>query len=96
MALINSTVIVGDTPTLLAGADKGRRFVAFSNSSGAHIHLGGSTVTVTNGMRLDNNEDIEFQQQHPNDHTPGQAWYGVVASGTQSVGVTISVEDSTT
>jgi hypothetical protein len=96
MAIVSTTVSVTTSPTLLAAADPGRRFIAFSNGSGSHIHIGGATVTATSGMRLDNHEDHEFQQQHPNDHTPGQAWYGIVSSGTQSVGVTISKEDSTT
>lgn len=96
MPLTSSVVTVGTTATLLAAADRGRRFIAFANDTGTHIHIGGAGVTVDNGIRIDDKDELLIQQQHPNDHTPGQAWYAVVASGTQDVGVTVGTEDSTT
>lgn len=96
MALNSTTVTVTTTATLLAAADRGRRFFAIANASGSHIHVGGAGVTVANGIRLDDKDELVIQQQHENDHTPGQAWYAIAPSGSQQVGVTLGTEDATT
>jgi hypothetical protein len=96
MGLTSTTVTVTTTATLLAAADRGRRFIGIANSGGQHIHIGGAGVTVANGIRLDTNDELLIQQQHENDHTPGQAWYAICQSGSHSVGVTLGTEDATT
>lgn len=96
MGLTSTTVTVTTTATLLAAADRGRRFIGIANSSGQHIHIGGIGVTTTNGIRLDDKDELVIQQQHENDHTPGQAWYAIAPSGSQAVGVTLGTEDATT
>lgn len=96
MPITSTTVTVGTTPTLLAEEDRGRRFIAFANNSGGDVHLGGVGVTTTSGILLEHKEDLEYQQQHPNDHTPGQAWYGIVDMGTKTIGVTIASENAAT
>jgi len=96
MALTSTTVTVTTTATLLATADRGRRFIGIANGSGGHIHVGGVGLTSANGIRLDANDELLVQQQFENDHTPGQAWYAIAPSGSQQVGVTLGTEDATT
>ena len=94
MPISSSTVTVGTTPTLLADEKRGRRRIIIDNESGSDVHVGGFDVTVTAGIHLEHKESIQVVQQFPNDKSAAQAFYGVVASGTQDVSVTVFNEDS--
>jgi len=94
MPITSSVVTVGTTPTLLAGEFRGRRRIIIDNESGSDVHVGGFDVTVTAGIHLENKESIQVVQQFANDKSAAQAFYGVVAQGTQNVSVTLFTEDT--
>ena len=94
MPITSSVVTVGTTPTLLAGEFRGRRRIIIDNESGSDVHVGGFDVTVTAGIHLENKESIQIVQQFANDKSAAQAFYGVVAQGTQNVSVTLFTEDT--
>lgn len=98
MAIINNIVNldVGATPILAAAADRGRRYLCFTNHSGGDVWLGGSLVSDSNGIVLAHTENFVVQQQHENDHAAAQEWYGYDVNGTATLHVTLITEDSTT
>ena len=85
MALTHGLVSVGATATLLSAAEAGRdgQTVLVQNpAGGATVYLGGAGVTtVSYGYSLEGGVAFAIELQ------TGEALYGVVASGTQSVSV---------
>jgi hypothetical protein len=73
-------VSVGVGATLLAARNDNRIDLAVINTSGATIFIGPSTVTVANGVPIGPSAGISF------DSFTG-ALYGIVAAGSETVGV---------
>jgi len=93
---INTTsVTVTTTNTLLIPEGRGRRMVVFSNETGHQLHIGGVGMTATDGIPLEHKDRIIIQQQHQNDYTPSQAWYGRTDTASGPCIVTWATEDST-
>jgi len=69
--------------------------VVFSNETGHKLHVGGADVVDGTGIPIGTGERLIVQQQHTNDGTPGQAWYGRVDSSSGPCIVTWAIEDST-
>lgn len=82
MAISSNQVTVTTSATRLdpsTGVPTGA--VLVRNRGSAAVYLGGSNVTTANGFQLDAGESV------PMDIRSGDALYGVVASGTQTVHV---------
>lgn len=95
MPIRSTSVTVTTTNTLLLDESRGRRMVVFSNETGHQLHIGGSTMTGTDGIPLDHKDRLIIQQGHENDFTPSQAWYGRTDSASGPCIVTWATEDST-
>jgi hypothetical protein len=92
MAVTATTVTVADEPTVIAPVDPTRRRVVFKNTNATTIYIGGSGVDDTDGYPVAEDEVFEVVQAHREDTAAQQAWYGVVATGTQDLNV-ISVDN---
>jgi hypothetical protein len=76
-----ASVAVASSATSIIAATS-RRMVILSNNGGVTVYLGStSAVTTTNGIALAAGAVFI-------DDVTGDAWYGIVASGTCNVGVT--------
>lgn len=87
MAVTADKVTVAATATVVADVDPTRRRIVFKNANATTIYVGGSGVTTTAGYPLAQNEVLVVDQGHREDTSPQQAWYGIVASGTQPLNV---------
>lgn len=97
MAIVNYNYTLSGGADNLLAADRSRIMVTFTNHSGGDVWLGGANVSDTNGILLAHNTNFTVQQQHPNDHTPGQSWYGYDAGGAGAViHIAAVTEDATT
>jgi hypothetical protein len=88
MAVTNTAVTVATTATSLAAPDPLRRRILIHNPNSTTVYVGGAGVTTANGHPLLQNTTLEIVQQHREDSVPKQAWYGIVATGTQVLRVT--------
>lgn len=81
MGLTHDQVSVGETATVIVASDatEHRRVWVHDPTGGASVFVGDSTVTTSNGFELEAGESQSF------DIEPGEALYGIVASGTQTV-----------
>lgn len=79
MALLQSSVTVGASPVLLIRSILGGSQVRIINGGGSDLYIGGSNVTTTNGKRLKAYEEAVY------DLPTSTRFYGVIASGRQSV-----------
>lgn len=87
MAVTADKVTVAATATVIAPVDPTRRRIVVKNANATTIYIGGSGVDTTDGYPLAQNEVLVIAQQHREDTAPQQAWYGIVASGTQPANV---------
>jgi hypothetical protein len=85
MAVTADKVTVAATATVIAPVDPTRRRIVFKNNNATTIYVGGSGVDTTDGYPLEENEVLEVVQQHREDTSPQQAWYGIVSTGTQDI-----------
>lgn len=85
MAVTADKVTVAATATVIAPVDPTRRRIIFKNPNSTTIYIGGSGVDTTEGYPLAQNEVLVVDQGHREDTSPQQAWYGIVASGTQPI-----------
>lgn len=90
MAVTADKVTVAATATVIAAVDPTRRRIVFKNNNSTTIYIGGSGVDATDGYPLEENEVLEVVQQHREDTVPQQAWYGIVATGTQDINVILA------
>ena len=82
MTIATTQVTVGTAVALLAGPDEmPQRVIVHNNESSQQIFVGGSDVTTANGLHIDGKEEQTFTLN------PGEALYGVVATGTNAVSV---------
>jgi hypothetical protein len=95
MPISSTTVTVTTTTSLLIPEARGRRMVVFSNETGHKLHVGGADVIAGTGIPIGTGERLIIQQQHENDSTPEQAWYGRVDASSGPCIVTYATEDST-
>lgn len=77
MASPQRSVTVTSTPTLLASEDPSNRPVWIQIIGNATVYLGDSTVTTSNGFPV-----MKHSAPIQGALGPGQALYGVTASGT--------------
>ena len=78
---ISSQVNVGTTAAIIAPAANSYQNIYLHNLGAGAIYIGGSDVTVNNGLKLDNGDKLTV--------TVGdlEALYAVTASGSQTVAV---------
>lgn len=88
MAITNTAVTVASTVTSVAGVNQNRRKLLITNPNSTTVYIGGPGVTTSNGYPLLQNATLDITQQHREDASTHQQWYGIVASGTQAVRVT--------
>ena len=97
MSVINSTVSLVGGATIVAEANRSRRWLCFTNpDASVPIYIGGSTLDGLNGIIIPAGGSFVIQQQHETDHAPGQEWYAYEPGLAGSVHVTTVVEDATT
>ena len=87
MAVTADKVTVAATATVIAPVDPTRRRIIFKNPNSTTIYVGGSGVDATAGYPLAQNEVLVVDQGHREDTSTQQAWYGIVASGSQPINV---------
>lgn len=87
MAITNTAVTVASTATSVAAVDQNRRRILLHNPNATTVYVGGPSVTTANGYPLLQNATLDVYQQHREDATPHQQWYGIVATGTQAIRV---------
>ena len=85
MAVTADKVTVAATATVIAPVDPTRRRIVFKNNNATTIFIGGSGVNTTAGYPLEENEVLVVVQAHREDTAPQQAWFGIVATGTQDI-----------
>lgn len=73
-------VSVGTTPTLLHAADDDLISLTVFNNGADPVYLGGATVTTATGIPVAAGQARQLV-------VTGEAWYGVVATGTADVRV---------
>lgn len=78
---ISSQVNVGTTAGIIAPAANSYQNIYLHNLGAGAIYIGGSDVTVNNGLKLDNGEKLSLIIGDR------EALYGIAASGTHTVGV---------
>ena len=72
----SAKVTVTTSPTLIVSADNKNRVIYVHNASGAKIYVGGSNVTSTTGLHINNGETQEIVVPL------SETLYGIVASST--------------
>ena len=77
--MISSQTTVTTTATKIVAAAAHAWRTVVVRPSGADVYLGNSTVTTTNGLKLDNG--TLFSYEIP----PGQELYAITASGSHTV-----------
>lgn len=92
MAVASAAVTVADTATVVAAVSAGRRRFIIKNPGSTTVYIGGSNVSTTNGFPLRQYDTFEVVQANSSDTSAKQAYYGIVATGTQSVNI-VSVGD---
>jgi hypothetical protein len=95
MPIVSTSITVSTTASKLLDDARGRRWIAFSNETGSKVHVGGPGTVAGTGVPILNGTTFVVAQQHENDSTPEQAWWGRVDNSTGPVIVTYAVEDST-
>ena len=81
-------VTVTSTPTLLVSADPTNRPVWLQIIGNSTIYLGDSTVSTANGFPV-----VKHSAPLQGQLGPGQALYGVTASGTEEIRIFSAPED---
>lgn len=76
-------VTITTSPTLIVDTGTTYREIHIHGSSGAFF-VGGSTVTASNGYRIDNGDKVIFQL------TSTEKMYGITSSGTSICGYLIN------
>jgi hypothetical protein len=87
VSVTNTAVTVATTATPILATDPTRRQATFHNPNATVIYVGGPGVTTTNGLPVNQNVTLQLTQPHREDTTVQQAWYGIVAAGTQVIRV---------
>jgi len=95
MPIITTTVTLTTTAAKMLDESRNRRWVVFSNETGAKIHLAGPNIANNTGIPVSHNTSFTVQQQHENDHSAGQEWWARTDNGTGPLIITYSTEDST-
>ena len=78
---ISSQVNVGTTAAIIAPAANSYQNIYLHNLGAGAIYIGGSDVTVNNGLKLDNGDKLSIIIGDR------EALYGIASSGTHKVGV---------
>jgi len=89
MAITNTAVTVATTATVIAALDPTRRTLLFQNPNANTIFVGGSGVTTANGHPVLQNTTFQLNQSLREDITVQQAWFGIVATSTEVLRVTL-------
>jgi len=87
MAVTSKQVSVGTTATLIFTADTDGNLIYLTMADSGNIHVGGSGVTTSTGMRIEHGigmQPIEIKLG------AGEALYGVTGTGTEVVTVLIT------
>lgn len=72
MTISTHHITVGTTAVLLAGPDdSAQRVIIHNTDSAQQVYIGGSDVTISNGLHVDGKEERELTLN------PGEALYGV-------------------
>lgn len=77
--MISEVVTVSATPTLIIAADNKWRSITMHNPSGVKIYLGGSNVSTSNGLHLDNGETLTLEMPL------GETLYAIVTANTHDL-----------
>jgi hypothetical protein len=78
---ISSQVNVGTTAVIIAPAANSYQNIYLHNLGAGAIYIGGSDVTVNNGLKLDNNEKLSLIIGDR------EALYGIAGNGNHTVAV---------
>lgn len=87
MTIITQQITVGTASVLLAGPDDmAQRVIIHNADSSQQVFIGGSDVTISNGLHVDGKEERELTLN------PGEALYGV-SNNSYLVSVMIQKQD---